>query len=813
MPGNLPAQLTGLVGRQGALSELSSLLWRTRLLTLCGPGGAGKSRLTAAVAEAVQADFVGGAWWVDLSSTLGSELVLQAVATAVLKGEPANDPTAAAIARRFSESSLLVLDNCEQIADACAELVTSLLGACQALRVVATSRRPLGVPGEQVWRVPGLDVGPPTEPSPAAERVDHPVSDAVELFNERATEAASSFDPEDPKNREAVERICRWLDGMPLALELAAARVPMLGVTQIAERLERDSGFLRRSSGSAPARHRTLQAALEWSHQMLEPVEQRLFRMLGCFQGTFSLAAAEAVGTDDLLRTDDILDLLGVLVDGSLVHVVEDPHQPRYKLLGPVRQFATEALRASGVKTSVRERHARYFLALAQDAQAGVSGSELVDWLQRIELEHENLREALRWLIAESPQDGAHLASLLWPFWYGRGYYQEARMWFEQTLESEDKVSGPVLVDVLTKAGEVAFLQCDYSVAILHLQRALEVAGRLDDDRGAATALQRLGSIAREQGRFAQARELHERSLQIWEQFGDRHGIAASQNYLGFVGWLDNDPWTAESLCTAALGEFRRAGKLQEAAGTLVNLGACALYRGELKLASDRLQEALAISRRLGFQEGIAWSEHELAILGRRKRHPLRENAALLRSAVLVHRRLGDRWRLASVLEEISEALLARQDPRLALELLAAAEALREKLGTPIPPAEASDRDAAVARLKAKLSPTVFSAAWSDGAALEIDLAIDRAVEAIDLLIGATRETAGGGGEPILTPRELAVLELISEGLTNREIAAALYISPSTAGVHVSNILRKLGAKRRVDAARLAHKLGLLPTR
>jgi predicted ATPase len=558
--------------------------------------------------------------------------------------------------------------------------------APQALRLVATSRHPLGVPGEQVWRVPGLDVAAPSDPSHLSALSGDPVGGAVELFIERATEATSAFDATATETREAVERICRWLDGMPLAIELAAARVPMLGVTQIAERLERDSGFLRRSNRASPARHRTLQAALEWSYQMLEPAEQRLFRMLGCFQGTFSLAATEAICADEVLSTDDILDLLSVLVDRSLVQVVEHPLQPRYSLLAIVRQYATEQLRDSGQWMSTCERHARYFLALAQDEDASVSGGEQTDWLQRVEREHDNLREALRWLIEESPEDAAQLASRLWPFWYRRGYYREARMYFEHALSSAAEISDRVVADVLTKAGEVAFLQCDYAIAIDHLQQARGVADDQDDSRGAATALQRLGSIAREQGRFAESRERHQQSLEIWQRLDDRDGVAASQNYLGFAAWLSDDPWTAESLCASALDEFQRSGNLQQSAGTLVNLGASALYRGELKLAGDRLAEALALSRRLSFQEGIAWSQHELAIAGRHRRRPLRENAALLREAVLVHRRLGDRWRVASVLEEIAGAVLARQDPRLAVELLAAADSLRHRLGTPIPP-------------------------------------------------------------------------------------------------------------------------------
>ena len=815
VPGNLPAQLTSLVGRQRALDELRALVWRTRLLTLCGPGGAGKTRLAAALAEAIRPDFVGGAWWVDLSTTLDPALVAQVAASMLLPAEPASDP-AAAIARRFAESSLVVIDNCEQVVDGCADLVVALLSRSPSLRVVATSRQPLGVPGEQVYRVPGLGLGSNAGRTGGGPAED---GDAVELFLERAQEVASSFDPDARGVRETIADICRWLDGMPLAIELAAARVAVLGVTQIAERLERDTAFLRHTSRTAPERHRTLHDMLEWSHRMLEPSEQILFRRLSAFRGSFPLAAAEAVCADPELTPSDVLELLFILVDRSLVQVLEHGEEPgradepRYRLLTALHQYAVGKLEQSGEADAVRERHARYYISLAELAKFGLAGTDQIQWLERIELEHDNLSEALHWKLAHSAQDAVRLASLLWPFWYQRGYYHEARTWFEQTLTTGEELSRPALADALTKAGEVAFLQCDYALAIDYLKRALELIDELGDRRGVAAALQRLGSIAREQGRYDDARELHRRTLAICEELGDRRGVAASENYLGFVAWLSGDPVTAETMCGAALAAFEYAGTLEDIAVTLVSLGASALYADQLALAGERLRDALAISRKLGFQEGIAWSLHELAIVERKQRRPAREQALMLRDALLVHRQLGDRWRVASVLEEIAGALLARRDPALAVEILAGAGSLRERLGAPIPPAERADRDGAIDRLRRKLSDSVFTAAWADGRARALDPTLDRALEAIDGATAATGAARNGSSTPILTARELAVLELLSDGQTNREIAASLYISPSTAGVHVSNILRKLGAKRRVDAAGLAHTMGLLPTR
>jgi predicted ATPase/DNA-binding CsgD family transcriptional regulator len=821
MLGNLPGQLTRLVGRDVALGELRSLVWRTRVLTLAGPGGAGKTRLAIALAEAIRPDFVGGAWWIDLSSTFEAGLVPQVVAATILDRDLSGDPAPAALARKLPESTLLVLDNCEQVVDGCAELVVGLLERSQSLRVIATSRQPLGVPGEQVWRVPGLAVGgglAPTQDGDGADEGDAPDQrdgaddGAVALFIERAREGSTGFDPEGPGVLQNVRRICAWLDGMPLAIELAAARVRVLSVGQIAERIERDSNVLRHSLRTVPERHRTMDAMLEWSHRMLEPAEQRLFRRLSVFRGTFSLAAAETICAGYQLDEADVLDLLAVLIDRSLVQVVDGTQDPRYRLLATVRQYAGAKLWDGPEGPTVHARHAEYFLDLALTARNAVEGPDQSRWVERLELEHDNLEAALQWLTEESIDDGARLARLLWPFWYQRGYYGEARTRFEHLITRAGEISPARRARVLVSAGEVAFLQCDYATAAEHLSAALELVNQLGDERASATALQRLGSISREQARYDEARDLHVRSLAIWEQLGDEAGIAASHDYVGFVAWLSGDQPTAEEHCGLAVTAFKRAGNVRATATALINFGACALYRGELALARERLEQALASARSASFQEGIAWALNELAIVTRRERRPAGEYAPMLRESLLIHQQLGDRWRLASVLEEIAGAVLVRHDPMLAVEVLATAEAVREQLGAPVPPVEAPDRDAALEQLARKLNAAKLDAARGAARGRPREGNIEQAVEAIDDL-----DAAGGAREdspvPELTERELAVLELLVQGHTNREIASTLYISPSTAGVHVSNILRKLNAKRRVDAAGIAHKLGLLPPR
>jgi predicted ATPase/DNA-binding CsgD family transcriptional regulator len=799
--GNLPAQLTSLVGRGRELGELSALLAGTRLLTLTGPGGSGKSRLGLAVSRAHRDDYPGAAWWVDLASLSDPDLVAQHVAGAFDLSPMPAQAAAAAIARRVrAQRTLLVLDNCEHVADETAALIAGLLGACPALQVVATSRQSLGVPGEQLFRVGGLAVTAP------GDRTAEP--DAVDLFLERAAWAAPSFKVTD-RTTAAAARVCRWLDGMPLAIELAAARVAVLGVEQIADRLEHDWRLLGQTGRGAPARQQTIHATLEWSHRMLSPAEQALFRRLAVFRGTISLEAVEAA-TESEAEREKVIDVLARLVDHSLVQVVERAGESRYRLLETVRQYGQEKLAASGEAEAVHEAQTRYLVALAERAQAGLASPEQARWIERLDAERDDLRAVLDRELVDAPETAGRLAGLLWPFWSRRGAYQEARIRLERAAALADRMTPAVRVGVLTGAGVLAFLQCDYLLATSRLEDALRLNHELDDRRGVATVLQRLGSIAREQGRYEEARRQHERSQAVWEELDDRSGVAASLDYLGFVAWLEGDTERAEELGTRALATFRATGEAQETAATLINLGAAAGYAGDATLARRRLEEALSISSQIGYQEGIAWAQHELAILTRRE-HDLPGAAALLRTSLRLHHELGDRWRTASVLEEVAGGVLVRLDAARAAELLGAAEALRDALQTPLPPAERPDYERALETLGERLDPMALQRHWDAGRARGLERSIQSATEAIARLSNRDAPPWRHALADLLTEREQAVLALLREGHTNREIAAELYISPSTAGVHVSNILRKLGVRSRVQAATLAAQLGLPP--
>ena len=813
--GNVPTALSSLVGRTGELEAMAERWANSRLLSLVGPGGCGKSRLALEFAGRMGGTFVDGAWWVELGSVTEGGLVSDLVAVTVdLRQAPGEDPLGL-LARQWGRRQLmLVLDNCEHVVAECAEMVERLLRACPGLKVLTTSREVIGVTGEQVFRLEGLDTG--------AEGSGPSSSEAVALFVERARAAAPGLSP-DAVEVAVIGGICRQLDGLPLAIELAAARAGVLSVAEIASRLQ-DPGLLRHPSRTAPARHLTMDAVLEWSYRLLSPLEQTLFVRLSVFQGSFSLLAGESVASGGDIEAKEVLPLLSALVDRSLVRVVERRADNRYRMLQTIRAYGEARLAASADSAAVRQAHSEFYAGLALQGQVGLEGPDQARWLQLLDTEHDNLRAVLRRSLPAIPEQGGRLAAMLWPFWYRRGYYHEARGWLEEAVDLSGEMSPPVAADVLTGAGVLAFLQCEYAVATDRLERAVTLHQRDQHRVGVATALQRLGSIAREQGRYDDARRLHESSRRIWVELGDLAGVAASEDYLCFVAWLKGDLDAAEEHGVRALAYFEEAGRDQETAAVLVNLGATAHYRHDDQTAAALLRRAVSISRQIGYPEGLAWAAHELGSITVGTDPSA---GSLLCESLTVHVELGDCWRTASVIETIAARTLTGPDPTLALRLLGACDALREALGAPIPPVERPAVDEALADLRARLGAGGYLAAWEEGRSLRLDQAVDLAGIACRLTApgpasatdqpkfeaavgeggSSDRRAAGPNGE--LTEREVEVLRLVSRGLTNREIAQQLFISTGTAGVHVSNILRKLGVTSRVQAAMEANRLGV----
>jgi predicted ATPase len=464
------------------------------MLTLCGPGGAGKTRLALAVASHLGGRFEDGVWWVELAPTADPDLVPQTVARILNVPETPERSLTDAIAEDLRDLEILiVLDNCEHLVEACADLADTLLGACPDLKLLATSREPLRVPGETNFMVPSLSVPDPGRPLSAEELADY---EAVRLFVERARAVDSGFTLTEG-NSSAVARLCDRLNGIPLAIELAAARTRVLSVEQILEKLDDPLGLLSSGGRTAAARHRTLRGTLQWSYGLLDEAERALFCRLSVFVGGWDLEAAEAVGAGDAVEAGLVLDLLSALVDKSLVVVEESGGTLRYGMLEPVRQFGREKLRESPDETYVRLRHAEHYLALAERAEPELIGPDQGLWLGRLRTEFANLREAHSWSLEPGDEEERawlrlRLPAALWRFWGGQRF-EEGKRWLQAALERDTGGFPAVRARALDGLGFILTFQQDYERAIEALEEAVSLYEEIGERSGATLALANLG--------------------------------------------------------------------------------------------------------------------------------------------------------------------------------------------------------------------------------------------------------------------------------------------------------------------------------
>jgi predicted ATPase/DNA-binding CsgD family transcriptional regulator len=729
----------------------------------------------------------------------GSHVKPEAEAVArTLGARPGADrsPVEVLVDHLAGRGALLVLDNCEHVVERCAGLVDVLLRCCPHLKILATSREPLGVAGEIAWPVPSLSL---PEPGRGDEADDLLRFGAIRLFVERAASAAPGFALTE-QNAGPVTRICARLDGIPLAIELAASRVRVLSPAQIAARL--DDRFLLLTEGGRVAvpRQRTLRATMDWGHGLLSEKEKVLFRRLSVFADGFSLPAAEAICPKDGIEAGEVLELLSCLVDKSLVVA----HGGRYRMLETVLRYAAERLEDAGEESDLREAHARYFLDLADEAEPGLLGGEQVSWLGRLDRERGNLRSALDWCVRHRNPAALRMAGALWWYWFLRGRYKEGLGWFESSLAACSDAPASLRAKALVATGDFLFLRSEYGPGRRRIEAGLDLYRRAGDGRGVAGAVQLLGSIAREQGRYDEAEAHHAESLGLSREHDDGWGVAQSLNYLGFVAWLRGEPERAVGLCAEALSAFRDLGDGEGAAWSLMNLGFSALYRGEPARARALLSESLDLSRTGGYREAVAWSLNGLGLLARREGDPGRA-ASLLRESLALHRDLGDRWRTASLVEELAGVSAAGGHHERAATLLGAAGALRETLSDPVPPCERPDRarDTAVAR--AGLDEGSFVRASAAGGAMPLERVYELALEEQR----SPAPTFSGSGDG-LSEREAEVLGMVAEGLTDGQVAAKLYLSPRTVGQHLRNTYRKLGVNSRAAATRVAIERGLI---
>jgi predicted ATPase/DNA-binding SARP family transcriptional activator len=656
--GRFPRPLTRLVGREKDLREIRARLADAPLVTVTGPGGIGKTRLAIQVAEECRSELADGVWFVDLARLSDPALVPQAVASAFAVPEQPDRPLTETLQEFLrSRQLLLILDNCEHLLRACAELVEALLSGCPELRILATSRQSLGLTGEIAWQLPGLSV-PQTQALEC--RVPTPGAlmqfEAVRLFVERAMGATSAF-ALTGRGAPSVVQICRRLEGMPLAIELAAARVKALSVEEIAARLDDRFRLLTGGSRTALPRQQTLRATMDWSYELLAEPERALLRRLSVFAGGFTLEAAEWVcGADravfsprrhgghggvhgerheasppctppcpPCLRGEpnlsasavpeveqeapsaDVLDLLTQLIDQSLVWAEERGGDVRYRLLETTRAYAGEKLAASGEAAGVRRRHRDWYLQLVEHAAPELQGPQQGLWLERLDAEHDNLRAALEWSLEDAPDQALRLAGTLAHFWEARSHLEEGRRRLAEALERAGRWRrSPIGAAALDGAGVLVLHQGDYAAAHALYGESLEIRRQLGDQRGMARSLGHLGRLALDQGELSTARALLEESLAIERKLDGRGGLATTLADLAFVAYHQGEFEAARALLEESLAIARERGAHAHIATALAGLAEIACRQEEYALARSFGEEALALRRALGDRCGVA---------------------------------------------------------------------------------------------------------------------------------------------------------------------------------------------------------------
>ena len=865
-PPTVPTPLTSFVGRERELATLTRLLCQSdlRLLTLTGPGGVGKTRLAIGVASELQESFDDRIWFVPLASLTDPGLLLPVIAQALNVRERGRHELLDDIARALGdEPALLILDNFEQIIDAAPTLAT-LLTRCTNLTCLVTSRAVLRLSGEHVFPVPALPLPPAAQVSSLTRAAASP---AVQLFVRRAQAAQPHFTLTEA-NAGHIEAICRKLDGLPLAIELAAARVRHFAPPELLARLHMtdQAAMLRVLTGGprdAPTRQQALRHAISWSYELLTPQEQGLFRRLAVFVGGFTLNAAQAVAAEVFDAPHEVADGIASLVDQSLVQPAESsPGNTRYGLLETIREFALECLEADPAQGAVQDAHAAWFADLAQRAITAQAPDERPPCLSHLQAEHANFRIAL--VFAEQQGDlnrSLGIAASLWRFWHQRGHWREGYTWLVRLLEQTptgDGIDPAIWAMAQAGAGWLAHYQNDHVRAEQALERAAAtyqqlglIDGLVDvrncqslvaqslgehrrsvDHGNAALALARtLGDpelVAESLGSLSRAtRELgdYDRAAQLAVEIADlspdsvsRTRAAALLTQGDIARDLGNSADVREQ-CTTSLAIFRALGEPLGEGFALHNLAVAAFIDGDLPRAAALCQKSLAIFQRGDVQGAITEVMATYGPVLHESGDTVSAQATLL-DALRLSNQVGPRWVVAAVLEALARLAVDLGHDTAAVSMISQASTIRTRLEVPVRPNWQPRLDDALERLQSVLAPRAFAAAWHHGKNLRLgDMATQPDLESLLRIAAGTpvqakaphesqrperRDTSHG-----LTERELEVLRLITGGHSNREVGEKLYISPATAARHVANIYNKLGVDSRARATAFAFQHGL----
>lgn len=695
---NLPKYLTGFVGRNEELENLKRLISSsqgksgTRLITLTGTGGCGKTRLAIQLAGELRDTFADGVWFIDLAPLTDPALIPHSIASLLGVQSQSDRALIDTLADDLqSKMLLLIFDNCEHLVSPCAQIVESLLRACPSLQVVATTRERLNVMGEVVWRVPSLSLPDPNDLTLST--LSH--SDAIRLFVDRACAALPTFTL-NALNAPSVIQICQRLDGIPLAIELAAARIAMLTPTQIAGRLDHAFQLLTQGGSSTLSRHQTLRATMDWSYALLSEKEQVLFRRLAVFADGFTLEAVETVCAQkeqDRLVTGEVLDLLSKLADKSLVNVTdsEQGDQARYRLLEPMWQYANEKLLESGDWEPLGSRHLDFFSKLAEEAEPHFSHTEQAVWFNRLIAEHANLMVALDWSLKHGELTAAlRLTGALWYFWLARGYYTAGSTRLMQAISlTKTAALSSARAKALWAAGAIClWSQGDGVHARPLLEEAVTSSRELGDKKILAGALGTLGAAATSQGDYSAGRIFLTESLTLLRDLDDLHATGWSLTYLGDLLLAQHDVEQAQKLYGEAVENFRAIGDVNSMGYPIRRLGITALDQGDVQQAGTWIEASLTLNRQVGYLQGIAASMAAQAELALRRGQPVR-----------------------------------------AARLLGAAEAQLNAVAGKLFPTDQTEYNLTANALRAQLEEASLHCALAEGRAMNLEQAIDQAMD------------------------------------------------------------------------------------
>jgi predicted ATPase/DNA-binding CsgD family transcriptional regulator len=754
--GNLPADLTSFIGRRREIAEVRKQLSASRLVTLIGVGGVGKTRLAMQVgAQSVRA-FRDGVWLVELAALADGGLLTQTVAAALgMRDQSAREPHDQLSAYLAERQLMVVLDNCEHLVDECAGFVDRLLRVAPRLRFLATSRQPLGIGGEQIIVVPPLSAPDTGDALPVEALARY---DAVTLFVERAAAVQPGFCVT-TENRASVARLCAQLDGLPLAIELAAARLRSLSAQQVAERLENRFRLLTGGSRAALPRQQTLQALIDWSFELCSAEERLLWSRLSVFASGFDLSAAEAVCAGDDLPPDAILDHVDHLVAKSVLIAEEHDGGKRYRLLDTIRQYGRERLAERGGDAGLRRRHRDFYLRIAEQSVSEWCGPWQARWLTRLRAEHANMRSALDFCIGDphEAQVGLRLAAVLRFHWVMGGFLSEGRHWLDQALELGSEPT-PHRAEALWVAAWVALLQGDMREATRRLTECRQLAEQLGDPLVGAEVARFSGLAAVFRGDNEGALPLLETAIGVLESVGDADAVILTLYHVAVAASLLGDSDRARAACERAIGISDACGERWARSWVLWGLALDGWLRGDLVSATGLARESLTIKAEFDDLLGTALSIELLA------------------------------WIAAS-----------RGQFEHAARLLGAAGAIWHSLGTSIAafgPQRAGFHDDGERRILRSLSERAYRAAAAEGARLTVDQAIAHALEDRR----ASSRAPAAADEP-LTKRQLEIASLVAEGMSNRQIAERLVVSLRTVDGHVEQILARMGFARRAQIA------------